>query len=147
MDKLRADNIVWIFGTGRSGSTWLGSMMGDPAGFWLWDEPLVGRLFGEFYEGIRRRNLDREDFVMARKHREAWLDGIRSFVMHVAASRFPETSEGDLFVVKEPNGTIGAPLLAAATPGSRVVLLVRDPRDVAASAIDRHRKGGESYQS
>ncbi len=32
-------NIVWIFGSGRSGSTWLSSMMGDMEGHALWGEP------------------------------------------------------------------------------------------------------------
>jgi len=45
MGELRADHLVWIFGTGRSGSTWLASMMGDMAGGRLWNEPLVGKLF------------------------------------------------------------------------------------------------------
>jgi hypothetical protein len=46
---VRPENIVWIFGTGRSGSTWLGSIMGSLDGCAMWNEPLVGNLFGNFY--------------------------------------------------------------------------------------------------
>jgi hypothetical protein len=42
------ERIVWIFGAGRSGTTWLASMLGELGAFW--NEPLVGALFGEFYE-------------------------------------------------------------------------------------------------
>src|SRR5215218_3081886 len=55
--SIRAENLVWIFGTGRSGSTWLASMMGELAGGRLWNEPLVGKLFGDFHSGARPKSL------------------------------------------------------------------------------------------
>jgi LPS sulfotransferase NodH len=146
MAGFREDGLVWIFGTGRSGSTWLASMMGDMAGGRLWNEPLVGKLFGDFHSGARPKSLRSKNFVMADAHRQAWLEGIRLFVLQVAASRFPGAEEGDRIIVKEPNGSVGAPYLAAAFPRSALVLLIRDPRDVAASALDRHRPGGQAYE-
>src|SRR5215217_4442569 len=41
---IRAENIIWIFGSGRSGSTWLRSMMEDLDRYQAWEEPMVGRL-------------------------------------------------------------------------------------------------------
>ncbi len=38
-------------------------------------------------------------------------------------------------VIKEPHGAQGAPLLMEALPESRMILLVRDPRDVVASKM------------
>jgi Sulfotransferase family len=146
MGELRADRFVWIFGTGRSGSTWLASMMGDIVGGRLWNEPLVGKLFGDFYSDARPKSLRSKNFVMADAHTQAWLEGIRCFISRVADSRFPGIEEGEWIVVKEPNGSVGAPYLAAAFPRSAFVLLIRDPRDVAASAIDRHRPGGGAYE-
>src|ERR687893_2473855 len=46
---INPENIVWIFGSGRTGSSWLSSMMGDMEGHALWGEPWVGSLFGNFY--------------------------------------------------------------------------------------------------
>jgi hypothetical protein len=76
MAEHRADRLVWIFGTGRSGSTWLAAMMGDMAGGRLWNEPLVGKLFGDFHSDARPKSLQSKNFVMADAHSQAWLEGI-----------------------------------------------------------------------
>ncbi|HEX5914855.1 MAG TPA: hypothetical protein VFY54_17175, partial [Rubrobacter sp.] len=62
---VRPENMVWIFGSGRSGSTWLRSMMGDPSRHLVWEEPMVGQLFGNFHRRAQKANLIRPDFVMA----------------------------------------------------------------------------------
>ena len=152
--------MVWIFGTGRSGSTWLASMLGEPSGVIgkpaprtqdrlghkFWNEPLVGQLLGHFYTEVPSRQLQRENFIFSHSKRDVWLEGIRRLVMDGARTRFPEVSETGYLVIKEPNGSVGAPLLMEALPESRMVLLIRDPRDVVASALDRHRAGGIAHE-
>ena len=136
-DSIKAENLVWIFGTGRGGSTWLASMMGELARRRFWDEPLVGKLFGDlYYSGAGTVQSDWDDFVYARKYRDAWLRSIRNFVLESASVRFAEVAENDYLIVKEPNGSIGAPLIMEALPESRMILLVRDPRDVVASNLN-----------
>ena len=44
-------------------------------------------------------------------------------------------------VIEEPNGSIRAPLMMEALPESRMILLVRDPKDVVAFAPDARREG------
>lgn len=46
---IKAENVVWLFGFGRSGTTWLSSMMGDMKDHTVWAEPSVGALVGNFY--------------------------------------------------------------------------------------------------
>lgn len=138
---VRPENIVWIFGTGRSGNTWLSSMMED-LGHAVWREPSVGRLFGEFYY-LRSREGQRgtSNFILGEKQRKVWLRSIRNLVLDGANGRFPEVGGGYL-TIKEQVGSVGAPLLMEALPESRMVLLVRDPRDVVASWMDADREGG-----
>ena len=144
---VRPENVVWIFGTGRSGNTWLSSMMGDIRGHATWGEPRVGMLFGEFYfvnsfEGQRRSN----NFILGEGQRATWLGSIRNFVLDGACSRFPDLGEDGYLTIKEQVGSVGAPLLMEALPESRMVLLVRDPRDVVASVIDASREGGWHHE-
>lgn len=142
-------NLVWIFGSGRSGSTWLARMMGELEGFSVWNEPLVGTLFGDLYyvRGGDRIGKKGRHFILGGGYRDSWLKPMRDLVLSGAAARFPEAARGGYLVIKEPNGSVGAPLLMETLPESRMVLLVRDPRDVISSSMDAHREGGWLYES
>ncbi len=135
-------NVVWIFCTARSGSTWLRSMLGDLVDGEVWEEPKVGRLFGEFYARAKPTQLGRTNYVLGDPTREAWTKALRDFVLQTAWASHPTVTPERYLIVKEPGGAVGAPLLMAALPESRMVLLVRDPRDFAASVLDATRKGG-----
>ena len=138
---VRPENIVWIFGTGRSGSTWLGSMMEGLDGYAMWNEPLVGYLFGNFYYfRVGDRKLGRHS-ILGEHYKETWLGPMRDLVLGGAAARFPEVTGGGYLVIKEPNGSIGSPLLMEALPESRMIFLIRDPRDVVASSLDARSEG------
>jgi hypothetical protein len=144
---VRPENLVWIFGTGRSGNTWLSSMMGDIRGHATWSEPRVGMLFGEFYfvnsfEGQRKS----KNFILGEKQKATWLGSIRTFVLDGARGRFPDLGEAGYLTVKEQVGSVGAPLLMEALPESRMVFLVRDPRDVVASILDASKEGAWHHE-
>jgi hypothetical protein len=141
------ENVVWIFCSNRSGSTWLSSMMGEIEGHEVWNEPLVGKLFGDLYYAGAAGHQKVKHYILGDYHKGSWLDSIQSFVLSEATARFPEVAEGGYLVIKEPNGSIGAPLLSEAMPASRVIFLVRDPRDVAASGLDAARKGSWQYEN
>lgn len=143
---VRPKNVVWIFGSGRSGSTWLRSMMGEMNRHRVWEEPLVGQLFGNFYERAAKPNLRDASFIMGDPIRRGWMRSIRNFVLDGAHYAHPDLRPDDYLVVKEPNGSVGAPLLMEALPESRMILLARDPRDVVASTLDGAREGNWLYE-
>jgi hypothetical protein len=147
---VRPENVVWIFGSGRTGSSWLSLMMGSLPDHSRWNEPLVGYLFGHLYYERAKPRQDRNlHLILANGYRETWLNAARDLVLRGAAARFPERAEMGYVVIKEPHGSVGAPLLMQALPESRMIFLVRDPRDVVASALHVSfvRKGGRDHSS
>jgi hypothetical protein len=108
----------------------------------IWEEPKVGRLFGEFYARAKPTQLGRTNYVLGDPTREAWTGALRDFVLRTAWASHPSVTPERYLIVKEPGGAVGAPLLMAALPESRMVLLVRDPRDFAASILDATRNDG-----
>jgi hypothetical protein len=148
---IKPENIIWILGTARTGSTWLSSMMKSLKTHRRWNEPLVGELFGSFFYNLGLRwnewtqPYSYKGFIFSSSYKEVWLNSIRSFVLDGAKARFPKMTHEQYLVVYEPNGSIGAPWLLEALPESRMVFLVRDPRDVVASILDGFKKGGWLY--
>jgi hypothetical protein len=140
------ENVVWIFCTARSGSTWLRSMLDDLVDGEVWEEPKVGRLFGEFYSRAKQTQLGRVNYVLGNPTREAWTRALRDFVLRTAWASHPSVTPEQYLIVKEPGGAVGAPLLMDALPESRMVLLVRDPRDFAASVLDAVKDDGWMYE-
>jgi hypothetical protein len=141
--SIRPENMVWIFGAGRTGSTWLAAMMEEMENQSVWFEPRVGQIFDPFRFQLYRG----ANFVLSPKYEETWLQSIRTFVLDGANVRFPEVSGPDKFLmIKDPAGSVGAPLVMKALPESRVALLVRDPRDVVASWLNAAKKGGWQYE-
>ena len=140
-------NIVWIFCTSRSGSTWLRSMLEDIAPGETWEEPKVAKLFGGFYESALEEQLNSTNFVMGNPTRESWISSIRNFVLDAAWACNPSLRADQYLLVKEPDGATGAPLMMEALPESRMLLLIRDPRDVASSALDATKGGGWMYEA
>jgi len=141
--------VVWILGSGRSGSTWLLNLLARLTGGAAVDEPLIGAHLGtplSVVSGLPQpdeqlvidSSRDRDDYIFADRHRAVWQPVLRTLVLR----RFAESalaqgrSARNLVLVKEPNGSTAAPVLTGATPRSRVLFLVRDGRDVVDSALD-----------
>lgn len=136
-------NMVWILGSARTGSSWLARMLRDLQ-FTLWDEPLIGEVFGSLRGGEARFEAQRKrkDFALSNKRNTS--DSVRNFILDNAASRFPNASHSTAIVVKEPHAAAGAPTIMQALPEAGMIWLMRDPRDVAASGIDAHKPGAWS---
>ena len=149
-EHVRAEQLIWMFGSPRTGSTWLSYIMAELKNQERWHEPYVGLLFGSFvYERLKNNDelLNSPAFIMGEPYREVWLKSIRNFVLEGAAARYPKLKDEQYLVIKEPNGSVGAPLLLEATPESRLIFLIRDSRDVVASRLDAFRRGSWTKQN
>ena len=144
---INPENVVWLLGTARTGSTWLASMMEELEDHTVWREPYVGQLFGGlYYNWVGEKHFETRHFILGQRSRESWIKSMRTFILNEASVRFPGVGDEGYLVIREPNGSIGAPLLMEALPESRMVFLVRDPRDVIASALDAAKKGSWLYK-
>jgi hypothetical protein len=153
------ERLAWIFGSSRSGSTWLLKMLSEFEGVVPVDDPHLGHHLGVWRpiplawaaadepprEPTTLLDLKAEEngYFFAERYRDAWWEPLRTLI----AARFEAQADvlGDgqrptAFVVKEP-GSHAAPLLAELFPSSKVIFLLRDGRDVVDSWLDGYSDG------
>jgi hypothetical protein len=153
--------LAWIFGSSRSGSTWLLRMLSDLDGVVPVDDPHIGHHLGVWrpiplawaigeedspeLTTLLDLKADEPGYFFAERYRDSWWQPLRDLI----ATRFEaqaREANGALsgapatFVVKEP-GSHAAPLLAELFPESKLVFLLRDGRDVVDSWLDAYREG------
>jgi hypothetical protein len=144
--------IVWIFGSPRSGSTWLFRLLARLTGGAQIGEPLIGAHLGLSVGGmiglpvpgdplLSDTMTERPAYFFADDAARAWVAPLRTLLVErfrLDAERH-EAEPGrvaDPILVKEPWGSVGAPVLLRALPQSRLLFLVRDGRDVVDSLLD-----------
>lgn len=155
-----AQQVLWVFGSPRSGSTWLLRMLGDHPRVVAINEPQIGWYLGPFMCDLpavdpdklgidtftlRRIQQDRRQQFFAEEFSDVWLPALTRMLrerFYAHAVRYPPAAgltsilRGKGFVlVKEPNGSQSADLLARAMPESRFLFLLRDGRDVVDSEL------------
>jgi hypothetical protein len=146
--------LAWILGSPRSGSTWLlGLLKASPRVVTI-DEPAIGLHLApplSSVVGLRPDRVaperfrlndvrgDSGDYFFARRHAAVWQPLLRDLILGRLEAQIADTSQGrpanPMCIVKEPHGTIGADILMSTLPGSRMILLLRDGRDVIDSEL------------
>lgn len=162
------DRLVWIFGSSRSGSTWLLRMLASLDGVVPVDDPHLGHHLGVWRPislawaaaehppeptTLDRVKHDRDSYFFSDRYRAAWAPALRRLIIDrfdaevhdpgpgpsgASAPSAPPTDP--LVVVKEPGSQV-ADLLLSLFPRSRFVFLLRDGRDVVDSWLAAYREG------
>lgn len=150
--------LVWILGSPRSGSTWFASLLTALTGGSGVNEPLIGlhlaplvpdvfraptRAFDDDQIRVADSRRSEHHYFFNDEYRSSWLPALRALLLERFAAQLAETKgrRRGYVIVKEPNGSLGADLLLAATPASRLVFLLRDGRDVVDSQLDAAQPG------
>lgn len=133
------DQVAWIIGCGRTGSTWLAEMLGDLPRIRRWHEPYFGRFFRHLSE--QPGELERRGSFFFHRHQQVWIDGMRELFYRMVHDRFPQFGRHAL-VVKEVNTPELCPWLQTVFPSARLILLLRDPLDILDSYLDMQKPGG-----
>jgi hypothetical protein len=153
------DRLVWIFGSSRSGSTWLLRMISELEEAVAIDDPHLGHHLGvwrpiplawatadEDPELTLLNDIKREkpSYFFNERYRESWEPALRDLIVTRFDAQVRECAAGrtrkPLVVVKEPGSHI-ADLLMSLFAESRMIFLLRDGRDVVDSWLDAHRPG------
>lgn len=145
--RLTAEDLVWIMGSPRTGSTWLLNLLAGLTDGSRLDEPWIAPHLGalstilpgwpeEAARSIFDVARDRPGYVFADSHEEIWAPAMADVVLRSFAARIPSAKSRRPVFVKEPVGATGAPLLMRCLPGTRLLFLVRDGRDVVDSVLD-----------
>ncbi len=149
-------SLTWIVGSPRSGTTWLAGLLSRFPDIGFVNEPLIGLHLGVVFDQVIAappkagpaaggRIFDlinlvgEDDYFFNEKHRQVWEPALRNLLL----TRFREQmyQRGlqpgrSRMLLKEPHGSEGADLVGSALPQSRMLLLVRDGRDVLDSELD-----------
>lgn len=156
----RDDRLIWILGSSRSGSTWLLRMLGELPGAVIVDDPHLGHHLGVWrpiplawagtgeppdLSTLTEIKRHKPDYFFSERYRDDWLPALRDLVVarfdaqarDLAAGRGIDTP---LVIVKEP-GSQAADLITSMFPGSGLIFLLRDGRDVVDSWLDAYRPG------
>jgi len=146
-------NIIWIYGSPRSGTTWLALRLLNHPKNVIWNEPLIGFHLGalvgkkDFEKGYSfARASDNEGgrgdyFFCKTQHVNNWLPELRTLLLKRTYSQAQTTSKN--IVIKEPTGSNGANLIMRCLPKSKFLFLIRDGRDIVESRLDMH--GNKSW--
>jgi len=152
--------VTWIFGSPRSGSTWLYLMLSELDDVVSMNEPLLGHYLAPFLCDqpgvdissldvstftIRRVDSGRPDQFFADQFADVWQPELRRLInarvlAHVASAMSTRPTRAAI-VIKEPNGSQSADLIMRAQPDAHLLFLLRDGRDVVDSAVAANTAG------
>ena len=147
--------LVWMFGSPRSGSTWLLRILSEHNAVVPVDEPLLGFYLGPFVSdlpGTDARAMDVSTFTwrrvqtakdgqfFAEEFADIWVKGLarltrERFYAHVGRKARGPGPRRRYVVIKEPNGSQSADVIMRALPRAKLLFLLRDGRDVVDSEL------------
>ncbi len=139
------EKIVWIFGTPRSGSTWLGSEILRRERVKFLDESMLGAHLGAFLDNpqvhwnfminnyaanfTRIIDTDRDNLFFSSKFESTWKESLRQMILSRISAQFGFTGF-DNIVIKAPNESHASDIIMKCLPKSKLIFLIRDGRDV-----------------
>jgi len=143
--------IVWLMGSPRSGTTWLGSQLLSHVDNYNWLEPWIGfhigtpitsligigvkktpKYLSRLYD-IQRSN---PDYFFSPHHEFNWIPLLKKLIIGRMYSQIQSFDKN--IIIKEPVGSHASDILLRTTPNSKLIFLIRDGRDVVASMLDTH---------
>jgi Sulfotransferase family len=161
------DRLAWIFGSSRSGSTWLLRMLASVDRVVPIDDPHLGHHLGVWrpislawataehppdLTTLDRVKHDKDSYFFSDRYRDVWAPALHRLIVDRFDAQVADDADGaaagpaggreadPVVVVKEPGSHV-ADLLLSLFPASRLIFLLRDGRDVVDSWLAAYRPG------
>ena len=139
-------NLVWIFASPRSGTSWLGNQLLDYNTKSM-DEPYIGHHLESVGIAQNRKKFvdyhkQRNDYFFCDAYKDVWKYYLRKLFLNRIHAQFNDLEHK--IIIKEPNGSLGADNILSCLPDSKWIFVLRDGRDVIDSLVDARQKGGWS---
>ena len=134
-------NLVWVLGSPRGGTTWVGTQLLshntnviDEFSIALHIGAIIDTKQGQSSRYIDFRQKDNHFYVFAKQYKEIWQYYLRKLILNRIFSQFPDALE-KITIIKEPDVTGVADIISKCLPNCKIILLLRDGRDVIDSAM------------
>jgi hypothetical protein len=152
--------LAWIFGSSRSGSTWLLRMLSELERVVPIDDPHLGHHLGVWRPiplawatakdppklgTLADYKRQKRDYLFSDRYQDVWMPQLRRLISTRFEAQAAEDLEGrdtedPIVVVKEP-GSHAADTLIELFPDSALIFLLRDGRDCVDSWLDAYSDG------
>ncbi len=150
-DSYSGQNLIFLVGCPRSGTTWLQRMLATHPKIQTGQESDLFALYVGPQLRAWRNNLDQSENArgglgLACYHREAeFLDILRRYLDALLQPMVCGLAEGDLFLEKSPAHALYVGEILEMLPESRIIHLLRDPRDVVGSLLAASKGWGHEW--
>lgn len=154
-------HLAWIFGSPRSGSTWLLRLLAEHQAVVAVNEPLIGHYLGPFLAdqpGFDASKLDASNFTLRRiqsgsrhaffaeEFSDVWVPELgrlmrRRFLAHATRYAGGVPLSRTAVLIKDPNSSQSADVIMRALPRAHLLFLLRDGRDVVDSDLASNLRG------
>jgi len=168
-------NIVWLFGSRRSGTTWLGEQLLSFNSHYLHEPDITvhlelpmaqsGKNFNRRIDA--RKNI--EGYFFSEKYKNTWSYYLGKLILYRiyaqiqdipnnestqdeiknnelfenSSSNIPDLNLSKKIIIKEPSTLLDASdIISQSLPQSKIIVMLRDGRDVIDSFVDSRSKGG-----
>lgn len=152
-ESLLESKIVWLFGSPRSGTTWLGDRLLKHSQTITWNESWLGIHLGCLIDinqamGMIHDTIDSKliriydiqkinpDYFFSYQYKKIWKPILRKLILERIHSR--SLSLEKTIIIKDPVSSLGSDIIMECLPKSKIIFLIRDGRDVVESRLDMH---------